>query len=193
MLLFQKVQTYFGGINGYAEKISNQFSDTISSAELEKMKLPDEIKSSIQNSGQEVVQMTSSWIKNSLTGILNFVTSVPSMCIYIIIGILALYFICTDKIYIIDQMEHHFPESWVRKLSKHIKEILSSLGDYLKAEAILILISFVICLIGLSILKIVGLNIPYPFLSALGIGFIDALPILRFICSNDTMGNNFSV
>ena len=90
-------------------------------------------------------------------------------------------------------MEHHFPESWVRKLSKHIKEILSSLGDYLKAEAILILISFVICLIGLGILKIVGLNIPYPFLSALGIGFIDALPILRFICSNDTMGNNFSV
>lgn len=50
-------------------------------------------------------------------------------------------------------------------------------GCYLKAESILILVSFVISLIGLYIFKIVGLNIGYPLIAALGIGFVDALPI----------------
>ena len=50
-------------------------------------------------------------------------------------------------------------------------------GCYLKAETILILVSFVISLIGLYIFKIIGLNIEYPLLVALGIGFVDALPI----------------
>lgn len=50
-------------------------------------------------------------------------------------------------------------------------------GCYLKAESILIFVSFVISLIGLYIFKIIGLNIEYPLLAALGIGFVDALPI----------------
>lgn len=50
-------------------------------------------------------------------------------------------------------------------------------GCYLKAESILILVSFVISLIGLYIFKIAGLNIGYPLIAALGIGFVDALPI----------------
>ena len=39
------------------------------------------------------------------------------------------------------------------------------------------MVSFVISLIGLYIFKIIGLNIEYPLLVALGIGFVDALPI----------------
>lgn len=55
--------------------------------------------------------------------------------------------------------------------------MLKHFGSYLKAESILILISFIISLIGLYIFKIIGLNIEYPLLAALGIGFVDALPI----------------
>lgn len=39
------------------------------------------------------------------------------------------------------------------------------------------MVSFVISLIGLYIFKIIGLNIEYPLIAALGIGFVDALPI----------------
>ena len=46
--------------------------------------------------------------------------------------------------------------------------------------------------IGLYIGKISGLPIEYPLLCALGIAFIDALPILRFWNSNDSLGYNFS-
>lgn len=77
----------------------------------------------------------------------------------------------------IDQVEHHLPETWVKRLVKHIKEIIKALGCYLKAESILIFVSFIISLIGLCIFKFIGLNVGYPLIAALGIGFIDALPI----------------
>ena len=94
------------------------------------------------------------------------------------ITVIALYFICVDKIYILDQIEHHLPRLWVKKISIHLKDLIKTLGGYLKAEATLILVSFVISLIGLYILQIVGFNVQYPLLMALFIGFVDALPIL---------------
>ena len=91
---------------------------------------------------------------------------------------MSLYFISTDKIYMIDQLEHHLPRTWVKSIATHVNGIAKSLGGYLKAQAILILVSFIISLIGLYIYSWVGFNIKYPLLAALGIGFIDALPIL---------------
>lgn len=91
---------------------------------------------------------------------------------------MATYFICADKLYMLDQVEHHLPKMWVKRVIIHLKELINSLGSYLKAEIILIVIAFVQVFIGLYIFKWLGLNIEYPFLAALGIGFIDALPIL---------------
>ena len=48
----------------------------------------------------------------------------------------------------------------------------------MKAQVTLILISFIISLVGLYIMYFAGLNVGFPFLIALGIGFVDALPIL---------------
>ena len=106
------------------------------------------------------------------------VTSLPTIAIYFGITVLALYFISVDRIYILDQMEHHLPKSWMKKLGRHFKELIESLGSYLKAQATLILVSFIISLIGLYLLKIMGFNISYPLLMAIFIGFVDALPIL---------------
>ena len=52
------------------------------------------------------------------------------------------------------------------------------MGGYLKAQVTLILISFIISLIGLYILYFAGLNVGFPLITAIGIAFVDALPIL---------------
>ena len=85
------------------------------------------------------------------TGLLDKLTSIPTVAFYTIITIMSLYFISTDKIYMIDQLEHHFPKTWVKKIATHVNGIAKSLGGYLKAQAILILISFVISLVGFYI------------------------------------------
>ena len=87
-------------------------------------------------------------------------------------------------------MEHHFTRAWVKKMNCKLKKIVDTLGNYLKAEMILVLISFIIVLIGLYILKFVGYNLEFPLLIALGIGFVDALPILRIRYSFSSMVYN---
>ena len=66
----------------------------------------------------------------------------------------------------------------MKKIGVHLKDLIQTLGGYLKAEVSLVLVSFFISLIGLYILEFTGFNVQYPLLMALAIGFVDALPIL---------------
>ena len=175
--LINESSNLLNSINIYTEMISNKVNEITNKIDLSKFHLSNDMLNTIQNSGNEILAQVTIWVKDALTGILNFITSIPTIAIYTVISILSLYFICVDKIYIIDQFEHHFPEIWVKKIVKHFRGIINSLGNYLKAQAILILISFVICLIGLIIFKMIGLNVEFPLIAALTIGFVDALPI----------------
>ncbi|MFR5683436.1 MAG: sporulation integral membrane protein YtvI [Clostridia bacterium] len=164
-------------LNYYFEKAYTQIQDFISSIDFSKFKVSDKVLEVFQNSVTDVLGAISGWVKNLLTSLINGITSIPTIAIYIGISLIALYFICTDKIYMLDQLEHHLPKTWVKRIGVHIRDLIKTLGGYLKAEATLVLISFIISLIGLYIFKFVGLNIEFPLLAALGIGFVDALPI----------------
>lgn len=167
-----------GGINEYSEKISMQFQNLISRFKFEKINMPEQITSIFQNSAQDVIKSTSKILSNFLNSFIKWITTLPTLGIYIAITLMATYFICVDRLYILDQVEHHFPKLWVKRVFIHLRELISSLGSYLKAEVILVIIAFIQVLVGLYILKWMGINVQYPFLTALGIGFVDALPIL---------------
>ena len=188
--LITEASNLLQSLNIYIDKIYNQVQGYITSIEFDKIEVPDQVISIIQTSSSNFLDFVSKWITNFLTSILQGITSIPVIGIYTVITILSTYFICADKLFILDKIEHHFPRIWVKKFGIHLKKIISSLGSYLKAEATLILISFIQVVIGLYIFKLSGLNVGYPLLAALGIAFVDALPILRSRNSNDSMGNN---
>lgn len=176
--LFSESSSLLQSLNDYFDKFYIQFQGLISQFNFDKIHLSEEVLQVIQNSTGDILETASNWLRNGLTGLINVVTSIPSIAISFGITIIALYFICVDKIYIIDQLEHHLPKVWVMRIGRHLKDLISTLGGYLKAEASLVLVSFVISLIGLYILEFTGFNIQYPLLMALFIGFVDALPIL---------------
>ena len=165
-------------LNEYVSIVYEFIQSKIQKIDFEKLQISDELRAIFNNSTQDILIKVSNIVKDFFTGVLAKLTSIPTMIFYIVITIMALYFMSTDKIYMIDQLEHHLPETWIKKIYKHVKGIASSLGGYLKAEAILVVISFIISLIGFVIYSLVGFNIKYPLLVALGIGFVDALPIL---------------
>ena len=165
-------------MNTYIDKAYAQIQDTIGKMSITKISISTNLSNLAQDASKEVLFKISGWLTEFLTKLINVVTSIPTIAIYTVITILSLYFICTDRIYILDMMEHHMPSKWVQKIGIHIKEITKSLGGYLRAEATLILVSFSILVIGLYIFKIVGMNVKYPFLIALATAFVDALPIL---------------
>lgn len=165
-------------MNIYIDKAYTQIQETIGKMNISKINISSNVLNLAQDASKEILLKVSKWLTEFLTNLIDGVTSIPTIAIYMVITILSLYFICTDRIYILDFMEHHMPKSWVQKIGIHIKEITKNLGGYLKAELILILVSFVISVIGLYIFKFIGMNIKYPLLIALAIGFVDALPIL---------------
>lgn len=186
--LFSESSSLLQGLNNYFDKAYIQFQSLISTFNYDKIHLSSEVLSVIENSTEDLLTTASNWLRGALTGLINFITSLPSIAICIGITVVALYFICVDKIYILDQIEYHLPKVWVKKIRVHLKDLIDSLGGYLKAEATLILVSFIVSLIGLYILEFSRFNVQYPLLMALFIGFVDALPILRIRNSNDSMG-----
>ena len=176
-VLIQESSKLLQSLNIYIETAYNQIQNIVQNIDFEKLKIPEDVTNVIQNSLKDFIGAISGWIQNSLTSMMGFLSQIPTIAIYIGITFVAIYFITTDRLYMIDQLEHHLPKEWVKRIVKHMKELITTLGAYLKAEATLVFISFIISLIGLYILKFFGLNIAYPLLAALGIGFVDALPI----------------
>lgn len=166
------------GLNNYTEKAYIKIQEFVNNLDITKIKLSNELLIMIQNSSQEIINNLYAWGSRALSSTVNALTQIPTIAIYLVITILSLYFICTDKIYILDFAEHHMPRSWVKKVGQHIREITQSLGAYLKAEITLVFVSFIISLIGFYIFMFLGLNVKYPLLIALAIAFVDALPIL---------------
>lgn len=164
-------------LNTYIDMGYNMFQSLVSSIDLSKINVPGEVMNIVQNSGMEFLETATDWAKSVLTNVIDFITSMPTLGVYTGISLIALYFICVDKIYMIDQLEHHLPETWVKRIGIHLRTLVKSLGCYLKAELILVLISFIISLIGLYIFYFIGWNIEFPLIIAIGIAFVDALPI----------------
>lgn len=189
LTLFTESQRLLIGLNGYIEKTYNIMQKLFNDISFDNLKGSKELLNLFQNSTNNYISTVSDWLKNLLSNIINFISSIPNIAICIGITVIALYFICVDKIYILDQIEHHIPKNWVKKIETHLKELIDSLGGYLKAQVTLVLISFFISLIGLYLLKVLKFNINYPLLMALFIGFVDALPILGSRKCYDTMGN----
>lgn len=165
-------------LNLYIDKAYTQIQDVIGKMSITKISVSNNVLNLMQDTSKELLVKVSKWLTSFLTKLIDIITSIPTIGIYMVITILSLYFICTDRIYILDFMEQHMPKKWVQKIGIHIREITRNLGGYLKAQMILILVSLVISVIGLYIFKFVRMNVKYPLLIALAIGFVDALPIL---------------
>ena len=175
--LFNEANHLLDGAEEYFNKIKSLI-DMLTKNDYLNNKIPDELKNIIENSESEYLKSISNILIDFLNGIKQWIGKLPNLLMTFFFSIGALYFMCTDKIYMIDQIEHHLPDNWSRKLTIYIQKIAEKTGKYLKAEIILVFISFFISFLGLWILKIFGLNIQYPLISSLLIGIVDALPIL---------------
>ncbi len=178
MTLISETTNLLSGLNTYLEKSIIFLQDNFNKLDLNRFNLPKEFTNITEGTITNFLGMTTNIIKNFLTNFLKMLTSLPTIFIYLVITILATYFICSDKFYLLDFLEYHLSKKMMGHVRNNISEIKKSLGGYLKAELILILISFTIILIGLNIFYFIGMDIKYPTLIALLIGFVDALPIL---------------
>lgn len=136
-------------------------------------KTPDTIIDTIYNIGKTALDAVIDIVKNVVNSAINLIMSLPNLMVYVIVTFLATLFIVTDRRAILKGANEVLPPKFTRKVINVVSMSIKSLGNYLKAQCILISITFVELLIAFVILKQ-----PYPLTIALIVALVDALPIL---------------
>jgi len=176
IFLVSEATDFLSGLNGYIEIIIKKVQEMSSFFKFNNMN--DNIKIMLENWTLEFITDAGNIVKNYLTNFIKWITKIPNFLVYLVITVLSTYFISSDKFYILDRMEYHFTKKWIGNIREKVRGIRNSLFSYVKAEIIMVAISFIIVLIGLNVFNILGFNVKYPLLMAVIIGFVDALPIL---------------
>ena len=101
----------------------------------------------------------------------NIAKKLPSILVSTITFILSLYFMISDSKEINVFLRKHIPISLQVRVSQLKTEIKKYMGGYLKAQLIMMGISFIVLLIGLLILRV-----EYALIIAIAIAIFDALP-----------------
>ncbi len=177
-ILIEEGSSLLGSLNYYIDEGYNYIMGYIDKLNFDEIKISGEVENILKSSTTNLLDTISKWLSEFLKNMISKISSIGTVGIYTVITILATYFICADRLYILDQIEHHFPKEWVKRISKNIRKIVILLGGYLKAQVILVVINFILVLIGLFMFQIFGLNVGYPLLIALLIAFADILPIV---------------
>ncbi len=138
--------------------------------------LPDElspyISSAVGSLSDSLSLLSASIVEAISNATITLVKHVPGILIAVVFSILSAYFLIRDRRKIKISLTNILPDALYFKL-KEIKGYLTdAVFAYIKAQSILMSITFVEVFIGLSIL-----NVRYSFLFALFIAFVDAIPV----------------
>ena len=137
--------------------------------------MPPNIKDAIEATGDNISNQIATFINTRSTPMMwqagDIAKRVPGIFIGIIVFLLSSYFMISDDGKVSDFVHKLIPKRHLDMIYRIRHEIKKYLGGYIKAQAILMCIAFVILMISLSILRI-----RFALIIALGIAFFDALP-----------------
>lgn len=157
-----------------AYNIGMKFLDDVQEGRVE---IPNKIIEMAEKSYGGFLDSAKTVIGNFFTGLLNALGTIPSAVTFTIITFLATIFICFDREYIIETCKKHIPSKWLEKIKRFAKETFSVSGNYIKAEAKLSSMCFILMFVGLLIMQFAGFGVEFPILIAILIGFVDIIPI----------------
>lgn len=109
--LLSDFNNYYDNIYFQVQKLLEKFNSV-------KLRFSKELIDIIEKNSFTILDNISNYFQNFLISIVNGIKLIPCMMIYVGVTILALYFICTDKIYMLDELEHHLPEKWMKELTR---------------------------------------------------------------------------
>ena len=147
-------------LNKYSKEAQSLWNTTIDKVYSLLGYFPEGFDEQVKNSINGFIRMGTSKLGSFINSLINFITSIPTIILYICITILSTFFISLDKNKIMAFLEQHV------------------LGSYIRAQIILMTICFFELLISFNILSFLKFNLQYPLIFSIVICIIDALPIL---------------
>ena len=165
-------------LNKYSKDFQSLWNHTIDRVYSLLGYFPEGFDEQVKSSINGFIKMGTSKLGSFINSLINFITSIPTIILYICITILSTFFISLDKKKIMTFLEQQFPETWIKKVYNIKREMFNVLGSYIRAQIILMTICFFELLISFNLLSFLKFNLPYPLIFSIIICIIDALPIL---------------
>lgn len=167
--VYNSLNLTFDGIAAFIDRIIEEASNLF-------LKLPTQVSDGITNAINNISSNLENLLKpvvDLATGTVKFAISLPQALIFLLVTILATYFMSSDKERIVNFLDSQIPSEWLRNTRNVLNNVFAALFGWLRAQLILMSVTFSEVLIGFLII-----GIQNALLLALIIALVDALPIL---------------
>ncbi len=135
--------------------------------------LPAEAVQGVNSLLSQFGEFISSFVSNAALYLFHYAVSIPEMLLFIIVTILAVYFISRDWPKMQEWISEQIPRAWLDKYHIFRHDMLAALFGLIRATLILMAVTFVQLYIGLLVLQV-----QYALLIAFIITIFDALPVI---------------
>ncbi|MGI6548876.1 MAG: sporulation integral membrane protein YtvI [Syntrophomonadales bacterium] len=155
--------------------LSQVIADSLEQAQVFYMRLnlPAELENSMQTSLYGLLNRLEQILNSVVTTMIDLVASLPGYFIFLLIALIATYFIARERPEIREWFLKSLPESWEGKTRKIARDLVTAFLGWVKALLILTSITGILTIVGLSML-----GVKYALTIGLLTGLLDILPIL---------------
>ncbi len=161
-LLLQTLPQYQAALGAFIDRVVLWFSEVTSG-------LPKVLLNTLETGERSIYTAISNLIKQILAA----VQKVPNFFIIGLISFLAAFFFSRDKRIISKAIFRFIPRSWRKQVFEVKEDVFVAFSGFLRAQLILISMTAVMAIIGLTILRI-----RYAWLLGLTAGILDLIPMM---------------
>ncbi|NBI90140.1 sporulation integral membrane protein YtvI [Lachnospiraceae bacterium] len=139
-------------------------------------RFPEEVRDSIAGIGEQMEGFVGDVVSRvgspTIEAVGNFAKNLPTIVIGIIMCLLSAYFFVAERDYLNVHVKSHMPEAVTYRWNMMSRSFRRAVGGYFKAQFKIEIWMYLLLVLGLWILKV-----DYAFLIAIGIAFLDFLPV----------------
>jgi sporulation integral membrane protein YtvI len=171
--IFNELVILQGNLSTYIDSISGQIADFSHKLNSYYNNLPPNIILTIDASIQNLSSNLEGIITYIVSYIVDTITSIPRLAVFIIATLLSTYFISSDRDRILSFLRKQLPDTWAKNFYGIKTGTATALLGYFKAILILMLITFIETTIGLLIIRS-----DYVLVMGVVVALADAVPVL---------------
>lgn len=178
VLLFGIVQIYNelmilqANVSSYINSISKELTETFIKLTEVYKNLPYGIPDEINKNLLGLIPKIRTLIESLIEYLINTISSVPKITVFITITLLASYFISSDKKLLLEFLSKQLPGNWGRNLNGIKNSAFTAMFAYIKAQIFLIILTFFEVSIGFMIL-----GYDYAITTGIIVAISDLVPI----------------
>jgi sporulation integral membrane protein YtvI len=164
--LYNRLPNYYEELYNFSSEIAQQVTNLY-------LQLPPEALNIIQDVLRTVFDKATAFLSRTTTVLIDIFTTLPSAAIFLIITLISTFFLTKDKYMIKDFVFRQLPPAWGTKLYSLKTDLFGALIGFIKAESIILSVTFLESFIGLTLI-----GVDYAFILAIIIAIFDIMPVL---------------